>query len=130
MENFKPHKKIIRMAFFWAGVIATFAYRIIIVLTGLDPIWVKVSWYIGTIGFIIYFIHRFQISEKRTDLIVKYRLSEKIDEVQGLNPEERAAMGYVVRTLVSSWEKWNYIFIFITSGLALIWGILIDFILK
>lgn len=130
MENFQPHKKIVRLAYFWAGIIATFAYRIIIVMTGFDPIWVKVAWYIGTIGFIFYFIHRFQISEKRADLITKYRLSEKIDGMRELNPEERAAMEYVIRTLISSREKWNYIFIFITSGLALVWGIIIDFILK
>jgi len=130
METFRPHKKIVRLAYFWSGIIATFAYRIIIVLTGFDPVWVKISWYIGTVGFIIYFIHRFEISEKRTKLIAKYGLEEKISQLSDLNPDERAAMGYIVKTLYSSWERWNYIFIFITSGLALIWGVIDDFIIK
>ena len=129
MEIFQPHKKIIRLGYFWAGIIATFAYRIIIVLTGFDQIWLKIAWYVGTIGFIFYFAHRFEISEKRAKLIAKYQLVKKVEELPGLSPDERGAMGYIVRTLTSSLEKWNYIFIFVTSGLALLWGIIIDFIL-
>lgn len=129
METFQPHKKIIRLAYFWAGIVATFAYRIIIVLAGLNQLWLKIAWYVGTVGFIIYFAHRFEISEKRTKLIVKYQLDKKVAETAGLNDEERGALGYIVRTLVSSWERWNYIFIFVTSGLALLWGVITDFIL-
>lgn len=130
METFQPHKKSLRLLYFWIGIVATFAYRIIIVLTQFNAVWLKISWYIGTIGFILYFAHRFEISTKREKLISQYQLAKKIDELPNLTQEEKGAMGYIMKTLVSTREKWNYIFIFITSGLALLWGILTDFILK
>ena len=61
----KANPKIMREFYFWIGIIATVAYRIIIVLNFYSSFWVKISWYIGTIGFTIYFIHRYRISQKR-----------------------------------------------------------------
>ena len=119
-----------RLFYFWAGIIATFAYRIIIVLNFYSTTWVKISWYIGTVGFIIYFIHRFDISKKRSSLILEHKLREKLDNntLDKLSPEDNDALAYILKTLVSSKERWNYYIIFILSGLALIAGILIDFV--
>lgn len=128
MENLKPHSKIVRVLFFWSGIIATFAYRIIIVLSGVNPLWLKVAWYVGTIGFVIYFIHRFQISEKRADVIKKYNLNEKVTNLQGVDEKDKEAISYIFQSLEVSSERWIYIFIFITSGLALAAGIYLDFI--
>lgn len=128
MENFKPHSKIVRVLFFCAGIIATFAYRIIIVLSGVNPLWLKVAWYVGTIGFVIYFIHRFQISEKRAKIINKYHLNEKVASLQGVDEKDKEAIAYIFQSLKVSSERWIYIFIFITSGLALAAGIYLDFI--
>ncbi|MBT6691557.1 hypothetical protein HOB10_04460 [Candidatus Parcubacteria bacterium] len=132
MENTKTSSKSLRLFYFWAGVIATLAYRIIIVLNFYNTTWVKISWYIGTVGFIIYFIHRFDISKKRSALIVKHRLREKLDAntLDELNKEDNEALGYILKTLVSSKERYNYYIIFILSGIALIAGLLIDFVWK
>ena len=43
-----------RWFFFIAGIIATLAYRIIIVL---NADWIRIAWYVGTVGFILYFWH-------------------------------------------------------------------------
>ncbi|MCD4760369.1 hypothetical protein K8R42_00540 [bacterium] len=130
MKNIKPSPKPIRLFYFWAGIIATLAYRIIIILNFYSTTWVKISWYVGTIGFIVYFIHRFDISKKRSSLIVEHKLREKLDSntLDELNKEDNQALGYILSTLVSSKEKWNYYAIFILSGLALIVGILFDFV--
>ena len=130
MENIKTSPKPIRLFYFWSGIIATFAYRIIIVLNYYSDTWVKISWYVGTIGFVIYFIHRFDISKKRSRLIIEHKLREKVDTntLDELNTEDKKALEYILRTLVSSKEKWNYYTIFILSGLALITGILFDFV--
>ena len=64
-EAFKiiePNPKPIRLFFFWAGITATIAYRVIIVLNLYSPFWVKIAWYVGTIGFVLYFGHRFNIA--------------------------------------------------------------------
>lgn len=130
MEGIKTSSKPLRLFYFWAGVLATLAYRIIIVLNFYSSTWVKISWYIGTIGFIIYFIHRFDVSKKRSSLIIEHRLREKLDNntLDELNKDDNEALGYILRTLVSSKERWNYYIIFILSGIALIAGILIDFV--
>lgn len=129
MDQFKTNPKIIRLTYFWIGILATIAYRIIVVLNSYSQLSVKIAWYIGTIGFVFYFAHRFSISAKRERMIKKYGLAEKINALPNLSEEEKSATEYVVKSLSSSLERWNYIFIFIASGVALLWGILDDFIL-
>ncbi|MFA6524897.1 MAG: hypothetical protein WCT33_01345 [Patescibacteria group bacterium] len=128
MEEPKVSPKPLRLFYFWSGIIATFAYRAIIVIN--DAVVVKIFWYVGTIGFIIYFIHRFDISQKRSKLIVDHKLREKMDTLDHLTDDDKKALSYILGTLVSSKEKWNNYAIFILSGIALILGILFDFILK
>ncbi len=128
MEQTKAHSPMLRLFFFWSGIIATFAYRVIVVLNFYSPLWVQIAWYVGTVGFIIYFIHRFQISEKRAKIITEHQLLAKVESLP-LEKNDRQAMQYIFRTLRTSKEKWNYIFIFVLSGLALITGIVLDFIL-
>lgn len=122
------HPKIIREFFFWAGIIATIAYRIIVVLNHYSKTGALIAWYIGTIGFVLYFYHRYQISEKRAKLIAERQLEEKVSKLSELNDDEKAVMSYIFTTLKSSKERWNYICIFIFSGLALLLGIYLDFI--
>lgn len=128
MENLQPHSKATRMFYFWSGIIATLAYRIIIVLNSYDPVWVQVAWYIGTVGFVIYFIHRYDISEKRARIINDCDLENKVAGLKALSSDDKQAIKYIFTTLKSTKEKWNYIFIFALSGLALIAGILMDFV--
>jgi hypothetical protein len=52
----KVHSNLVRWLFFWSGIIATFAYRIIVIVNHFSKTWSLILWYIGTIGFIIYFV--------------------------------------------------------------------------
>lgn len=129
MESLTTHKKSTRLFFFWIGIIASFTYRIIIVLNYYSAFWVQIAWYIGTIGFIIYFIHRFQVSEKRAKIIAEHDLANKVDGMP-IADIDKQAMKYIFSTLRSSKERWNYIFIFTLSGIALLYGIIMDFIVQ
>lgn len=130
MEKPKLHSKTVRLFFFWAGIVATFCYRAIVVVNNFSQLWAQIFWYVGTIGFIFYFIHRYQISQKRAKLIKVYGLDKKIKNLEGLTTEEKDAIEYIFITLQSSKEKWNSIFIFASSFIALILGIYLDFIMK
>lgn len=121
------HAKPIRLLYFWIGIAATTAYRAIIFFSEANPTVLKVTWYVGTIGFVIYFAHRYQVSGRRARAIEEYKLAEKVPQLSELTPEERNALTYVLSTLRSTKEKWNYIFIFTTSAIALIAGVIIDF---
>lgn len=130
METFKPHAPWVRTFFFWSGIIATILYRAIIVLANVDQGLLKGAWYVGTIGFILYFAHRYQVANRRAKLVASYKLSERVVASKDFNDEEKSAMQYILGTLLSSKEKWNYICIFVTSAIALVWGVFADFILK
>lgn len=128
MEKPKLHSPLVRNIFFYTGIVATIAYRIIIILNHYTKAGAIAAWYIGTIGFVAYFYHRYQISEKRARLIKERSLEEKVNHLQGLNADERQVMTYIFHTLQSSKEKWNYICIFVFSAIALIIGIYLDFL--
>ena len=117
------------MFYFWAGIIATISYRIIIVFTDQQIFWLRLFWYIGTIGFVIYFIHRFIISEKRAKVIAEYNLDKKVANLTEIDNEDKEALNYIIKSLEVSHERWNYIIIFLTSTIALLAGIYLDFIL-
>ena len=75
--NQKPNS--FRFIFFLIGIVATLAYRIIIILNFYDPLWVKISWYIGTVGFILYFGYLYNLQSKRADLATQYTVFSGTD---------------------------------------------------
>jgi len=121
----KPHKRSVRLFFFISGIIATVAYRIIIVLNLYDSLFVKVSWYIGTVGFILYFGHRYDIARKRANLIKKYDLVKIVDDAD-IKKDEKEALHYLVQTTLTSKSRWNSAIIFLLTLAALVVAIVID----
>jgi hypothetical protein len=114
---------------FVLGIIATIAYRIIVVLNHYSPVLVQIAWYIGTIGFVWYFAHRFRVENRRDKLITDLKLVERVKSCSALEEKERASLEYILKGLQTSLSKWNYIAIFILSALALAYGLYQDFIL-
>jgi len=124
----EPNPKPIRLFFFWVGIIATISYRIIVILNLYDPLWVKIAWYIGTIGFVLYFGHRYNIARKRANLIKDYDLIKTVKNIQSIDPQKKEALYYLVKTSLTSKSRWNSAMIFILSVVALIIGIVLDLI--
>lgn len=122
----KLNSSVYRILIFAVGVMATIAYRLVIVLNDYSKFWVKVSWYIGTIGFIWYFAHRFNIENRRDKIIEKLNLIEKMKTSQPFNTEDKTALLYILKSLNTSLAKWNYIAIFFFSGLAIAYAIYAD----
>ena len=120
-KNTLSHK-LYRNLLFIVGIIATFAYRIIVILNQYSQVWVEIAWYIGTIGFIWYFAHRFRVENKREKLVEDNELAIKIETKQELSLSDRDNIVYILKGLKTSKAKWNYIFIFIFSILALIYA--------
>ena len=122
----EPSPRPIRLFFFWIGIIATIAYRIIIVLNFYSPLWVKIAWYIGTIGFVLYFWHRYKVAKKRTKLIKEHNLIEAVAN-SGIEPQKRQALHYLMETSLTSKARWNSGLIFLLSLAALVLAIILDF---
>jgi len=124
-SKFQPNKKPVRLFFFWTGIIATIAYRIIILFND-HPVWVQISWYIGTVGFILYFWHRTKVQEKRTRLVEEYNLVDVVDHSECMNSEQKDVLYYLLETTKTSKVRFNSLFIFWSSVVALVVGILSD----
>lgn len=123
----KLNSSIYRILIFIIGVIATIAYRIVIVLNDYSQFLVEVFWYIGTIGFILYFGHRYIIENRRDRLIEKLNLIKKVESGQPINSEDQNALLYILKSLETSLAKWNYIAIFFFSFLAIAYALYTDF---
>ena len=118
----------LRLMYFWLGLIATFSYRIIIVLNFYEPIFVKIAWYVGTIGFLIYFWNRYNVIKEFDRLIEEKKLNSAVKKAKGISADQKKALAYIVETLDTTKAQFNYEAIFILSGLALVAGIVLDFV--
>jgi len=110
------------------GMIATVAVRVVTILMNVNPFYGKIAWYIGVIGFFIFFIYKFKVSQSRAQLIVKKNLIRKINNNQQLTKDDYTNVGELLCSLVSRKERLNYFFIFALSALALIFAVYMDFI--
>ncbi len=108
------------------GLIATLAYRVIIILNFFDPLWVKIAWYIGTIGFIIYFFYEYRSEKREAQLVKKYKLKRIVEESYQEGAAKEALLN-LLESAAGSKSHWNAAVIFALSVLALIIGIILDF---
>lgn len=125
--EYHTSNKYYRWLIFFIGIIATLAYRMIIILNYYSSLLVEISWYIGTIGFIWYFAHRYRVQNYRVDLIRDKKLPEKIIQNK-LARDDRDALLYILKSTSSSKAQWNSIAIFILSAAALVYAVVIDII--
>ena len=88
---------------------------------------VSISWYIGTIGFIWYFAHRYRVQNRYAQIIRERNLRDKLCDNK-LEKDDCDALAYILGGLDSSKAKWNSIAIFVFSALALIYAIINDVI--
>lgn len=113
--------------FFLIGIIATIAVRIVTVLIDINPVYGKVSWYIGVVGFLLFFIYKFRIDHVRSRFITQQKLINKVLKKDLLTKEDSDLIASILCALSSNKDKINYFFIFVSSALALIAAMYFDF---
>ena len=114
--------------FFFTGLLATIAIRAVNIFLDTSPLWAKISWYIGIVGFLLYFLYKFNQDRGLQKNIEKIQLSEKLLARASLSPADYEFLTLVVCKLKSKKDAINYFFIFFTSVLALLLGIYQDFL--
>ncbi|SRR3989339_760800 len=125
-EEIVRYSAPVKYFFFLAGLIATLAYRVVIVLNFYSPLWVKISWYIGTVGFILYFGYQYSVEARERNIILDYGLAKMIRDDKKIKGKQRQALNYVINTSVNSKARWNSLLICLLSIFALIVGIVLD----
>ena len=105
--------------FFIVGLLAAFSFRILIILPHIRPELFRPAWYLGTFGYVLFFLYRYAISQKRKNTIENYELIPKLKQQTTLSDDERQAMVYLLSSIRKSRENLNYLFIFMLSFLSI-----------
>ena len=113
--------------FFLIGIIATVALRVIVVVEEIDPTYGRIAWYIGVIGFILFFIYKFKLLRESAGIIKKSGLRHKLAEEGELNKREYELLSELVCAQDNWRERANFFVIFFLSSVALLLAIYIDF---
>ncbi|MEE8359222.1 MAG: hypothetical protein V3R82_07420 [Candidatus Hydrothermarchaeales archaeon] len=121
MKTQKPHivPKYVLYGFFSLGLLSAIAFRAIIVFQHLEPNWVRPVWYMGIVGYLLFFFYRFKIAKKRKKAISDFGLLEKVKNNTPLTDEDREVLLYLLSSIKVSLEDMNYALIFLLSIVAI-----------
>jgi hypothetical protein len=111
--------KPIIVGFFLIGLLSSVAFRAIILLQKYSPGWVRPVWYFGVVGYMVFFMYRYYISQRRKRTIAHSGIIEKIRAGTTLRGEDREAALYLLKSVRASQEDWNYLAIFVLSIAAI-----------
>jgi len=117
----------ISWVFFSVALVATIAIRAVNVALAYNSVWAKVLWYVGVVGFLIFFAYKFRYDNGLHMELKKTGLADKLLNKSALGDHDYEVLGTIVCKLSSKKDKINYFFIFFFSGLALILAIYVDF---
>ncbi len=125
-NNFKTLPKAVVWGFFILGILSAISFRTLMVFYRLNPSMVKYVWYFGIIGYVVFFLYRFIIANKRKRMINEFELLKKLKNGQNINDKEKQALIYILASINKSKEKWNYANIFFLSAIAVIVDLIIS----
>lgn len=114
--------------FFIIGLVATVSIRIMAVLMHFNTVYAKLAWYIGIIGFFLFFLYKFRVGEARSKLIVRQNLIDKINSRQALSNNDYTVISAILCGLSSRKERINYMLIFALSAATILFAVYMDFI--
>ncbi|MEN8135080.1 MAG: hypothetical protein ABFS18_06030 [Thermodesulfobacteriota bacterium] len=87
------------------GLSTAIGFRTLIVITHLQPDWVRPVWYFAVLGNFLFFWHRYLITQKRKRAIQDHLLIEKIQAETVLSVRERNALTYLLQSIKRSPEN-------------------------
>ena len=114
--------------FFIIGLIATIAVRAVMVLVHVNPIYGQIAWYVGVLGFFIFFVYKFKVERARSRLIKNSKLMDKISQDGNIEKSDRKLIGSLLCALSSNKDKINYLVIFVSSAIAVAVALYLDFV--
>jgi hypothetical protein len=111
--------KPVILALFILGVMSSVAFRLILIFQKLKPGWVRPVWYFGVLGYMVFFIYRYYISQRRKRVVAQSGIINKLRGGEALSSADRDAALYLLSSIQKSPEDWNYLAIFILSVVAI-----------
>ena len=120
-ENKQPElsSRFLIYGAFSLGLSTAIAVRALIILDHVRPSLVRPVWYFAVLGNFVFFLYRYQITEKRKKAVNNHQLIEKLSTQQPLSADDQDVLLYLLTSLRKSPEHINYLVIFVFSILAI-----------
>ncbi|WP_406661940.1 hypothetical protein V7O66_05365 [Methanolobus sp. ZRKC3] len=112
--------------YFWLGLVSAILLRLIIIADYYNGILSKALFYLGVIGYLIFFAHRYHVATRRVAVLRNLELLEKIETRQSLSKTDYEGLEYILWSLSVSKERLNYLTIFAFSILAIAVSLMFD----
>jgi len=97
------------------------------VLADLNPIFGKIAWYLGVVGFLIFFIYKFKVDHSRAKAVREKMLIERVKKNDKLSPEDLGVISSLLCGITSNKDRINYFVIFASSIVAILAAVYFDF---
>lgn len=112
--------------FFAVGLVATISMRVIEPLRGYNPMYAKLAWYVGVIGFFLFFVYKYRESRVKAKAIREADLKNKLAYNRELSREEDRLLLELICSQDNKKEQINYFVIFALSLAAVIVALWMD----
>lgn len=113
--------------YFAIGLVAAFSVRLVAVFMDYNVLYAKIAWYVGVIGFFIFFLNKFHVDTARSRLISARGITERLHRREQLNDDDYNVLGSIMCALSSNKDRINYLVIFSTSIITVAFAIYADF---
>lgn len=112
--------------YFYVGLISAILLRSIIIADHYSAFWGKAIWYIGVVGYLWFFTHRYHIAKRRFVVVKNLNLLEKVRSRQNLSDKDLEGLEYLLSSLSISKERANYLIISVLSIVAIVVSLSLD----
>jgi hypothetical protein len=112
--------------FFIIALIATISIRLIGIAGLFSGFIAKFLWYVGIVGFLLFFIYKFKAENARRKIVSDTNIIEKIVNDDKIPYEDKEILVSILCSLTSKKDIINYFVIFFTSGVSLVIALLFD----
>ncbi|WP_292469623.1 hypothetical protein [Methanolobus sp.] len=112
--------------YFWLGLVSAIFLRLIIIADYYSGVISKVLFYLGVIGYLVFFAHRYHIATRRVSVLRNLELLKKIENRTPLTENDYHGLQYIMWSLSVSKERMNYLVIFAFSIIAIVLSLALD----
>ncbi|MDP2217061.1 MAG: hypothetical protein Q8J68_07250 [Methanolobus sp.] len=129
MDIYIPRANSLRTVqfYFWLGIISAIFIRMVIIADHYSGLMSKAFFYLGVIGYFVFFAHRYRIATRRVGVLNDLELLRKVEERRPLNENDYEGLEYIVRSISLSKERLNYLVIIVFSLIAIFLSLTLDF---
>jgi hypothetical protein len=98
--------------YLWVGLISALLLRLVIIADHYGDLYARVLWYLGVLGYLWFFAHRYHIATRRVGVIKELDILKKVQNREPLTEKDFEGLNYVLWSISVSKERLNYLIIF------------------